>query len=100
MQLDTGVAQPGKRVVCKRVRPDGSDHLHPRAELRRRDGLVGALAARKPLEVGPGQRLARARQAVDARNEVEVDRTDDGELDGHPASLVGYGYVNTAMGAA
>ena len=48
----------------------------------RRDRLVRALAAGRAYELVRSQRLAGTREPLEARGEVEVDRADDGQLDG------------------
>ena len=60
----------------------GRDERHLRAEARARDGLVRALAAGHALERRAGDRLAGPRQPLAARDEVEVDRADDGDAGG------------------
>ncbi len=82
LELDAGGDEPAERLLGERVVPDGADHLHLRAELRRRDRLVCAFAAGVAAELARRDRLAGPRQALHARDEVEVDRPDDGELDG------------------
>ena len=80
--------RPDERLVGERVDADRADHPHVRAEPRRGDGLVRALAAGEALERRAGDRLPGPRQPLDARDEVEVDRPDDGELDSHEASVL------------
>ena len=84
-ELDSRLAQPRERLVRVAVLSDCADHRHAGAELRRGDRLVGALAAGEAREAVRRERLPLPRQRLDARDEVEIDRPDDGErnqLDG------------------
>ena len=86
VELDAGVVKADERFIGERVVADRADHPHARTEPRGRDRLVRALPARHAQEVVTGERLPRPRQPLDARDEVEVDRADDGELGGHAAA--------------
>ena len=70
---------PGKGVVA-----DRPDHADLRAGARGGQRLVGALAARRGLEIVAENRFARRRQAVDRGDEVEIDRADDRDHAGVP----------------
>ena len=85
VELDPGLDQARQRLVGERVVADGADHPHLRAHPRGRDGLVRALAAGEPLELPRRDGLPRPGQPLHPRDEVDVDRTDDGELDCHAA---------------
>ena len=80
VELDAGRVEVREGLVGLGVVADRADEPNRRAEPGCGDGLVRALAARKPVEGGRGERLAGPRQPVDLRDEVEVDRADDGEL--------------------
>jgi len=80
---DARVPQPGERLVGERVASDGADHPHASTEVGGGDRLVRAFPARHAYEVVTDERLPRPRQPLHARDEVEVDRADNGELNGH-----------------
>ena len=77
LQRDVGGAQPGERFLRERIAADRADERHVRAQSRARDRLVRALPAGHARERGSGHGLARSRQALAPRDEVEVDRPDD-----------------------
>ena len=79
LERDAGVRSPASASSAIGVSTDRADHRHLRAEPRARDGLVRALPAGKARERRVGHGLARAREALAARDEVEVDRPDDGD---------------------
>jgi hypothetical protein len=68
---------PRQRLVGQRVAADAADERDVGAEPRRRDGLVGPLAAGDPAERRVGDGLAGAGQPAAARDQVEVHRPDD-----------------------
>src|SRR5436309_4238137 len=74
--VDSFLAQIGKRLVAESIAADAGDHGHGGAEPRRHDGLVGALAAVAELERAGRQRLAAARQPRRAKGEVCIDGAD------------------------
>ena len=78
LELDVGAQQSRKSLIRRRIGADGADQPNPSTEPCGSHGLVRTLATREPLERGAGDRLPGPRQALDARNEVEVDRPDDG----------------------
>src|SRR5207247_527804 len=86
-QLDTGFAQAEQGLGGIRVAADGADHPHVCPEASGGDGLVRALAAGDPVECGAAERLPRPRQPLDLRDEVEVDRADDGHGRAHAGIL-------------
>ena len=88
-ELDARFAEAGERLVGERIGADRPDHAHTRAETGRRDRLVRPLAAGEAPEARPRDRLAGTGKPFDARDEVEVDRPDDGQLDAcsHDRSL-------------
>src|SRR5204863_3746551 len=77
LERDAGLSEARERLLGKGIRADGADHRHIGAEPCRSDRLVRALAAREALEARIGDGLARLRQALAARDEVEVDAADD-----------------------
>jgi len=91
VELNACADEAGKSLVGKGIVADRADHADTGAELRGRNRLVCALAAGIPGEARSGHRLTCARQRADPRDEVEVDRSDDGELDGHLTTLIGPG---------
>ncbi len=86
LERDAGLPQPRKRFDGLGVSTDRADHGHLRAEPGARDGLIRTLPAGKPREGGSAERLARAREALAARHQVEVDRPDDGDAGRQAAS--------------
>ena len=82
-RADACVAQATERAHGERVVPDAPDHRHLGAEARGGDGLVRALSTRDLRERRAGDRLAGSREPLRAGDEIEVDRTDDGEADRH-----------------
>ena len=95
-QLDSGLLQAGECIGGVGVPAHTADHAHRRAEPRRGDRLVRALAARDAVDGRTGEGLPGAWQALDLRNEIEVDRPDDGQLGGH-AAIVSSRRVETAL---
>ena len=68
-----------ERLVRERVAADRSHEPHLGPEPRRGERLIRALAAWNARERRAGDRLTRPRQPLAARDEVEVDRADDGD---------------------
>ena len=87
-QLDTGGVQPGSASSANASRPTAPTIRTRRPEPRCRHRLVRALAAREPLEARARDRLAGAWQDVDPRDQVEVDRPDDGQFDASPQAAM------------
>ncbi len=85
-----------QRAQHELVGADAPDEAHPRAEPRGGEGLVGALAASDAFELGVGDGLAGARQALAARDEVNVRGAHDGDAGGDRHA----GHSDTAAEAA
>ena len=76
-------ALPGEvldQPAAELVGSDGSDQGDGGSRARRRDGLVGALAATGHLEAAARDCLAGARQGTDAHEQVGVERADHEQL--------------------
>src|SRR5262249_37413904 len=78
-------SQVGERFGPGGVAADTADEANVRAEPRRSDGLVRALAAGDPLEGRRGESLAGSRKPLDTRDEIEIDGADNRELNRHGA---------------
>ena len=83
LELDAGRDEPGARLVGEARR-----RRRRRSSARSRRAAPPRPPGSRPCRRGCGGRrardgLARPRQPLDARDEVEVDRPDDGELDCH-----------------
>ena len=87
VEVDARSAQPDERLVGEGIATDAADEPHVRPQACRGNCLVRALAAREPLELGAAERLAGPRQPLDARDEIEVDRADDGDPRRHAPSV-------------
>ena len=74
-------SQPRERLLGERVGPRRRRPCEPWRRAARRPRPGSRPCRREPLERGAGDRLSGPRQAFDARDEVEVDRPDDRELD-------------------
>src|SRR5205823_2080589 len=68
---------------AERVAADPPDHGHGGAESRRRDGLIGPLAAGRAQQIVAGNRLAGPRQTRHPDDQVHIQTTDHC----HPQSL-------------
>src|SRR5207237_1167337 len=73
-----GLLELAKRLAAEVVVAHARHEPDVGAQPRRRDRLVRALPAGHAVEGGAADRLPRPRQPLDARDEVEVDRADDG----------------------
>ena len=80
------IAQELERGSGERIVSDGAEKGNLRARTPRRQRLVRALAAGAGGEREARERLARARKALDARDEVDVDRAED---DDHRTGISG-----------
>ena len=78
--VDPLALEQRQRLVAEVVGADRADHRHARAEPRRRDGLVGALAAAVAGEAPAGDGLAGRGQPLGDHDQVGVDRADDDDL--------------------
>ena len=79
VELDAGGDERGESLVRKRIVADGGNECDLRAEAGCSERLVRALAARDACERCAGDGLARPRQALAPRHEIEVHRADDGD---------------------
>ena len=79
LECDACAAKTGERLVGERIRADRTDHRHGRPEARARDSLICALSARVAREGRIRDRLAGPWEPLAPRDQVEVDRPDDGD---------------------
>ena len=79
LRADALALEVREHAVAQHVVADLGDHDDGRAELRRRDRLVGALSAVAHLEARRGDRLAPHRHAVDIGHQIDVARPDDAD---------------------
>ena len=87
MKPDTVFGQVRPQVRGEGVFAQAADHGGGCAELCRGHRLVGALAARKPGEGLPGQRLAGTRYGLCRGHQVHVDRAGDDYPGGHRSKI-------------
>ena len=80
--IDPAVFEAGERRLAEAVAADGTDHAHPGAGPRRRQGLIGALAPWHHRIARAGHGLARRRQLFNRTDEVGVERAEDAVLCG------------------
>ncbi len=76
-EIDSRLAQGGERQGREAVGPDAAGHRHPCPGARRRDCLIGPLAAGDGHVIGRQNGLARARQRRHPGDEIHVDRAED-----------------------
>ena len=84
-QLDARLPQLRERLVGEVVRTDRAEQRDVRAEAGARDRLVRPLPARNARERRTRHGLARPRESLAARHEIEVDRPDDDDARRHGA---------------
>ena len=75
--VHAGGCQRLQKLVACIVLTNGADHGHLRAGARRRDGLIGPLAAGIAAKPPAVHGLTGARYARDAHDDVQVDAADD-----------------------
>ena len=73
-RVDPGAPQRPERNLGKSIRPDGAGEHHLGAGEARRQGLVGALAARQQRVITAEHGLAGLRQAGNRNEQIDVDR--------------------------
>ena len=80
--------QPGNQIASELIVADAARHRDARAEPRRRNRLVGPLAAGRGEEVRAEHRLPGARQMLASRNKVHVQAADHQDRLGRSASIL------------
>ena len=76
-QINVLLSERLQRHVCECVAADGAEKSHGCTRTRRRERLVGTLAARIRRKRPSSNRLAGPRKASDARDEIEIDRAEN-----------------------
>jgi hypothetical protein len=71
--IDAGSLQPREQPLGKEVGAERRNHVHRRTQLGDGYRLVGALASVENVEAATENRLARGREAIRARHQVDVD---------------------------
>ncbi len=78
-QIDARLAKRRQRYIGEIVLADRTDHGNLGAGPRCGERLIGAFAAGVGVVVGGGDGLARARQARDRGDQVQIDRAENGD---------------------
>ena len=86
VEFHIGLDERRQRLVRERVVSHGCDQANLGAEPGGSESLVGALTARNAGEGRAGDSLARPRQTLAPRDEIEVDRPDDRDPRRHSPS--------------
>ncbi len=78
--IDAGGFQARQQPLGEKVGAERRNHVHRRTQLGDGHRLVGALASVEHIEGATENRLARGREAVGARHQVDVDAADYQQL--------------------